>query len=216
MTPTITAFERSPDGGKGLARDMRVRWALEEVGQPYEVRLVSFDAMKEPAHRALHPFGQIPTYEEGDLALFESGAIVFHIAEGHAGLLPADANARARAITWMFAALNTVEQPILDLQTTRFQERDKTWYEQRLPIVENRIRDRLGELSDRLGNADWLDGGFSAGDLMMVSVLLRLKASGLLDEYPNLSAYVARGEARPAYKRAFDAQLAVFTGLPPT
>ena len=216
MTPTITAFKRSPDGGKGLARDMRVRWALEEVGQPYEVRLVSFGAMKEPAHRALHPFGQIPTYEEGDLALFESGAIVFHIAESHAGLLPEDANARARAITWMFAALNTIEPPILDRETTRLLEGDKTWYEQRLPVVEGRIRDRLGELSGRLGDADWLDGAFSAGDLMMVAVLLRLKASGILDEYPNLSAYVARGEARPAYKRAFDAQLAVFTGKPPT
>jgi glutathione S-transferase len=216
LTPVITVFERSPDRGRGLARDMRVRWALEEVAQPYEVRLVSFEAMKEPAHRALHPFGQIPTYEEGALVLFESGAIVFHIAERHAGLLPDDSNARARAITWIFAALNTVEPPILDLQTTRFLEGDKTWFEQRLPIVRDRIRDRLGELSDRLGNADWLDGAFSAGDLMMVAVLLRLKASGLLDEYPNLSAYVARGEARPAYKRAFDAQLALFTGKPPT
>ena len=215
MTPTITAFERSPDRGKGLARDMRVRWALEEVGQPYEVRLVSFKAMKEPAHLALHPFGQIPTYEEGDLVLFESGAIVFHIAEGHAGLLPDDASARARAITWMFAALNTVEAPILDLVTTKFLEGDKAWYAQRLPMVEDRIRHRLGELSRRLGDADWLDGAFSAGDLMMVSVLLRLKVSGLLDEYPNLSAYVARGEARPAYQRAFEAQLAVFTGKPP-
>jgi glutathione S-transferase len=216
MTPTITAFERSPDRGKGLARDTRVRWALEEAGQPYEVRLVSFAAMKEPAHRALHPFGQIPTYEEGDLALFESGAIVFHIAERYAGLLPDDANARARAITWMFAAINTVEPPILDLQTTKFLEGDKSWYEQRLPLVKDRIRDRLGALSARLGDADWLDGAFSAGDLMMVSVLLRLRASGILDEYPNLSAYVARGESRPAYKRAFDAQLAVFTGKPPT
>lgn len=214
LTPVITVFERSPDRGRGLARDMRVRWALEEAGQPYKVRLVSFGAMKEPAHRTLHPFGQIPTYEEGALALFESGAIVFHIAERHAGLLPDDADARARAITWIFAALNTVEPPILDLQTTRFLEGDKPWYAQRLPIVEGRIRDRLGELSDRLGNADWLDGAFSAGDLMMVAVLLRLKASGLLDEYPNLSAYVARGEARPAYKRAFAAQLAVFTGKP--
>jgi glutathione S-transferase len=214
MTPTITAFERSPDRGRGLARDMRVRWALEEVGQPYEVRLVSFVAMKEPAHRALHPFGQIPTYEEDALVLFESGAIVFHIAERHAGLLPDDANARARAIAWIFAALNTVEPPILDLQTTKFLEGDKTWYEQRLPLVEERIRGRLGELSGRLGDADWLDGAFSAGDLMMVAVLLRLKASGLLDEYPRLSAYVTRGEARPAYRRAFDAQLAVFTGEP--
>ncbi len=216
MIPTITVFERSPDGGKGLARDMRVRWALEEVGQPYEVRLVSFGAMKEPAHRALHPFGQIPTYEEGDLALFESGAIVFHIASRHAGLLPDDANARARAITWMFAALNTIEPPILDLQTTRLLEADKTWFKQRLPVVEDRIRNRLGDLSGRLGDADWLDDAFSAGDMMMVAVLRWLKASGMLKEYPNLSAYVARGEARPAFKRAFDAQLAVFTGKPPT
>jgi len=212
MIPTITAFERSPDRGKGLARDMRVRWALEEVGQPYEVRLVSFNAMKEPAHRALHPFGQIPTYEEGDLALFESGAIVLHIAEHHAGLLPDDTNARARAIAWMFAAVNTAEPPILDLVTVKFLEGDKPWSEQRRPIVMDRIRDRLKQLSDHLGSADWLDGAFSAGDLMMVGVLLRLKASGLLDEYPNLAAYVARGEARAAFKCAFDAQLAVFTG----
>lgn len=211
MTITITAFERSPDGGKGLARDMRVRWALEEVGQPYDVRLLSFKAMKEPAHVALHPFGQIPTYEEGDLALFESGAIVFHIAERHAGLLPDDANARARAITWMFAALTTMEPPIVDREIARLLEGDETWYEQRLLVVEERIRKRLGELSGRLGDADWLDGEFSAGDLLMVAVLLRLKGSGILDEYPNLSAYVVRGEARPAYKRAFDAQLAVFT-----
>ncbi len=210
MTPTITAFERSPDGGKGLARDMRVRWALEEVGQPYDVRLLSFKAMKEPAHLALHPFGQIPTYEEGDLALFESGAIVFHIAERHAGLLPDDANARARAITWMFAALSTMEPPIIDLAIARLLERDEAWYEQRLPVVEERIRKRLGELSGRLGDADWLDGEFSAGDLLMIAVLLRLKGSGMLDEYPNLSGYVARGEARPPYKRAFEAQLAVF------
>jgi glutathione S-transferase len=216
MTPTITVFEKSPDGGKGLARDMRVRWALEEVGQPYKVRLVSFAAMKEPAHRALHPFGQIPTYEEGDLVLFESGAIVLHIAERHAGLLPVDASARARAITWIFAALNTVEPPILDLSTIRLLERDKSWYAERLPLVQDRIRARLGELSLRLGEADWLEGAFSAGDLMMVAVLLRLRVSGMLDEYPSLSAYVARGAARPAYKRAFEAQLAVFTGKPPT
>ena len=195
---------------------MRVRWALEEVGQPYKVRLVSFRAMKEPAHRALHPFGQIPTYEEGDLALFESGAIVLHVAERHAGLLPEDANARARAIAWMFAAVNTVEPPILDLSITRLLERDKSWYEQRLPLVQNRIRARLGDLSVRLGGADWLDGAFSAGDLMMVAVLVRLRVSGMLDEYPSLSAYVGRGAARPAYQRAFDAQLAVFTGNPPS
>jgi glutathione S-transferase len=216
MSITITAFERSPDGGKGLARDTRVRWALEEAGQRYEVRLVSFGAMKEPAHLALHPFGQIPTYQEGDLALFETGAIVFHIAQRHAGLLPQDANARARAITWMFAAVNTVEPPILELGNARLLEGDKPWREQRMPLVMDRVRDRLKQLSARLSDADWLDGAFSAGDLMMVSVLLRLKPSGILDEFPNLAAYVARGEARPAYKRAFDAQLAVYTGKPPT
>ena len=211
MTITITAFERSPDGGKGLARDTRVRWALEEVGQPYQVRLVSFRAMKEPAHLALHPFGQIPTYEEGDLALFETGAIVLHLAERHAGLLPDDANARARAITWMFAAVNTVEPPILELANAKLLEGDKPWT-QGTPATGGGSRPRPAEaLSARLGDADWLDGAFSAGDLMMVSVLLRLRASGILDEFPNLSAYVARGEARPAYKRAFAAQLAVNT-----
>ena len=216
MTIIITAFERSPDRGQGLARDMRVRWALEEVNQPYDVRLLSFDALKAPAHRALHPFGQIPTYEDGDLVLFESGAIVFHVAERHAGLLPDDANARARAIAWMFAALGTVEPPIVERSMATLVERDESWYAQRLPMLDARVRSRLAELSSRLGDADWLDGAFSAGDLLMVTVLRRLSSSGLLDEYPNLSAYVARGEARPAYQRAFDAQLAVFMSHQPT
>jgi len=209
MTITITAFERSPDGGQGLARDTRVRWALEEVKQPYEVRLVSFKAMKEPAHLAVHPFGQIPTFEEGDLALFETGAIVFHLAQRHPGLLPDDASARARAITWMFAALSTVEPPILEFANAKILEADKPWNKERLPLVADRVRNRLNQLAARLGGAEWLDGAFSAGDLIMVSVLLRLRASGILNEYPTLAAYVARGETRPAYKRAFDAQLAV-------
>jgi len=209
MTITITAFERSPDGGKGLARDTRVRWALEEVGQPYEVRLLSYRAMKEPAHLALQPFGQIPTYEEGDLVLFETGAIVLHIAERYVGLLPRNANARARAITWMFAAVNTVEPPILDLGSARLQETSMPWYEDRLSLVEDRVRKRLRQLSLRLGGAEWLDGAFSAGDLMMASVLLRARVSDLLDEFPNLAAYLTRAEARPAYKRAFAAQLAI-------
>jgi glutathione S-transferase len=214
MTITITAFERSPDGGKGLARDTRVRWALEEAGQHYEVRPVSFHALKEPAHLALHPFGQIPTYEQGDLALFETGAIVLHIAERYAGLLPKDPNARARAITWLFAALSSVEPPILELVTAKLLEGDKPWAAERLPLVKARVRARLDQLSARLGAADWLDGAFSAGDLMMVSVLLRLRPSGILDEYPNLAAYVARGEARPAYERAYAAQAATNRGEP--
>ena len=211
MTHTITAFANSPDRGQGLARDMPVRWALEEVGQPYQVRLVSFAEMKQPAHLARHPFGQIPTYEEGDLVSFESGAIVLHIAERHAGLLPDDANARARAIAWMFAALSTMEPPILDREYPAYTERDRPWYEERLPLLSDCVRVRLGQLSVRLGDAGWLDGAFSAGDLMMVTVLRRLKGTGLLEEYPNLAAYVARGEARPAFRRAFAAQLAVFT-----
>ena len=212
MTPTITAFESSPDRGRGLARDMRVRWALEEVGQPYRVRLVSFTEMKEPAHLALHPFGQIPTYQEHDLALFETGAIVFHIAQRHPGLLPSDAKARARAITWMFAALNTVEPPIVELEQAPYAEGEKPWFEERLPMLEDRVRVRLDQLSARLGDAEWLDGAFSAGDLLMVLVLRRLEGSGILEGYPSLCAYVARGEARPAYQRAFAGQLAVFTG----
>ena len=206
MTITITAFERSPDNGQGLARDTRVRWALEEVGQPYEVRLVSFKAMKEPAHLAIHPFGQIPTYEEGDVAIFETGAIVFHIAQRFPGLLPADLVGRARATSWIFASLNTIEPPILELQNAVLLEKDTSWSAERLLLVKDRIRSRLKQLSVRLGDADWLDGAFSAGDLMMTSVLLRLRASGLLDEFPNLAAYVTHGEARPAYKRAFAAQ----------
>jgi glutathione S-transferase len=211
MKPIITAFAASPDRGRGLARDMPVRWALEEAGQPYDVRLVSFEAMKEPAHLARHPFGQIPTYEEDSLVLFESGAIVLHIAETRAGLLPDDANARARAIGWMFSALSTIEPPILDLQTAVLLEHDKPWAAERLPLVKDRIRSGVAALSKRLGDADWLDGAFSAGDLMMVSVLRRLNISGMLAEFPNLAAYVARGEARPAFQRAFAAQLAVFT-----
>ncbi|HEX3887286.1 MAG TPA: glutathione S-transferase family protein [Phenylobacterium sp.] len=210
MTPTITAFKQSPDRGRGLARDMRVRWALEEVGQPYDVRLVTFAEMKEPEHLARHPFGQIPTYEDGDLTLFESGAIVLHIAERRAGLLPADANARTRAIGWMFAALNTVEPPLVERGMAMLLERDKPWFEQRQPLLDERAHKTLGELSRRLGDAEWLDGDFSAGDLMMAGVLFRSRVSGILDTYPSLLAYVARAEARPAFRRAFDAQLAVF------
>jgi glutathione S-transferase len=209
MTITITAFEKSPDNGMGLARDTRVRWALEEVGQPYEVRLVSFPALKEPAHLAVHPFGQIPTYEDGELTLFESGSIILHLGERHPGLLPTDAKARARAITWMFAALNTVEPSIVELEGGEVFEGDEPWWPQRLPLLKDRIRDRLRQLSVRLGGADWLDGAFSAGDLMMVSVLLRLQTFHLVEELPNLAAYVARGVERPAYQRAFAAQLAV-------
>ena len=210
MTPTITAFESSPDRGRGLARDMRVRWALEEVGQPYDVRLLSFAELKQPAHRALQPFGQIPTYEEGDLVLFESGAILLHLGERYGTLLPQDANARLRAISWMFAAVNTIEPPVFERSMMQVLERKEPWFEPRAAMVDQRVRLRLGELSQRLGNADWLDGEFSAGDLMMITVLMRADALGVVDEFPNLAAYLARGKARPAFQRAFQAQLSVF------
>ncbi|WEK05125.1 MAG: glutathione S-transferase family protein [Candidatus Devosia phytovorans] len=213
MTPTITAFATSPDRGKGLARDMRVRWALEEVGLDYEVQLVSFAEMKQPAHVARHPFGQIPTYEEGELVLFESGGIVFYLADNHPGLFPADANARARVVTWMFSAVNTMEPPILEREQAMLVERDKSWFAERNVMLEERIRNRLRALSARLGERDWLEGEFSAADVMMVLVLRRLGSSGILPEYPNLAAYVQRGEARPAYQRAFADQLAVFTAV---
>jgi glutathione S-transferase len=209
--PTITAFKNSPDRGRGLARDMRVRWALEEVERPYNVRLVTFEELKQPSYLRIQPFGQIPAYEEGDLVLFESGAIVFHIAETHTNLLPFEAKARARAIAWMFCALNTVEAPIVERSSFSLLENNRSWYQERLPLLDERVHVRLKQLSTQLGSSDWLDGVFSAADLLMVTVLRRLGGSGILEHYPNLCEYIARAEIRPAYQRAFASQLAVFT-----
>lgn len=210
MTITITVFEKSLDQGQGLARDMRVRWALEEVGQPYEERLVPWERFREPAHLARNPFGQIPTYEEGDLTLFESGAIVLHIAQRFPGLLPQDADARARAIMWMFAALNTIEPPIVDHEVVEYMEAGKSWQGERFAMVDARIRGRLDQLVAYMGDSLWIDGDFSAADILLVHVLRRLEGSGQLADYPTLAAYSARAQARPAYKRAFAAQLATF------
>jgi glutathione S-transferase len=210
MKPTLTAFKDSPDQGQGMARDMRVRWALEEVGQGYEVQLVTFEEMEEPAYLALQPFGQIPAYREGDLVLFETGAILLHLANHHAGLLPTNAKERARAISWMFAALNTVEPPIVDLEVADLLETDKPWYEKRLPFLKGRIHEVLGDLARHLGDAEWLTPEFSAADILMVTVLRRAEGTGTLEEFPTLLAYIARGLARPAYLRAFADQLAIF------
>ena len=210
MTITITVFERAFDEGRGLARDMRVRWALEEVGQPYKVRPVPWEKFKDQAHLARNPFGQIPTYEEGELTLFESGAIVLHIAERFPGLLPQDSDARARAIMWMFAALSTIEPPIVDRDVVEYFEAGKSWQGERLAMVDERIRVRLTQLAASMGDSDWLDGAFSAADIIMVHVLRRLEGSGLLEDFPTLPAYIARAEARPAYQRAFAAQLALW------
>ena len=189
---------------------MRVRWALEEVGQAYDVRLVTFAQMKEPAHLAVQPFGQIPSFEDGDLRLFESGAIVLHLAENHASLLPADKVARGRAVSWLFAALNTVEPPIVELEQGYFAARDRPWYPEYRAILVERVQHRLDQLVRSLGDREWLDGAFSAADLMMVMVLRRLEGEGILDTYPTLMAFMARGMARPAYGRAFAAQRAMF------
>ena len=210
VTPTITVFRNSPDEGQGQARDTRVRWALEELGLPYDVATVSFEEMRHPTYKARQPFGQIPLYEEGDLVLFESGAIVLHLAQNHPGLLPQEPNARARAAMWVFAALATIEPPIVEREQVDYVESDRSWYAARLPLLDDRIRTRLRDLAARLGDAEWLDGPFTAGDLMMVMVLRRMNGSALLREFATLSAYVARGEARPAFQRAFAAQRALF------
>lgn len=192
---------------------MAVRWALAEVGVAHDVRPLSFADLKTPAHKALQPFGQIPTFEAGGLTLFESGAIVLHLAEAHAGLLPADPAARARAIAWMFAAVSTLEPVILERESALLQEGDRAWTPQRLPLLDARIGQRLADLAGWLGDRDWLEGAFSAGDLMMVCVLRRLGSSALLDPFPSLTAYVARAEARPAFAQAFADQLARFKAL---
>lgn len=189
-----------------MARDFRVRWALEEVGQPYDMRFVAFADLKKPAHLRLHPFGKIPVYEERGLLLFETGAIVLHIASTRGGLLPHDRAARERAVMWMFAALNTIEPSILERETILYVEQGKPWSKERMPLVEDRVCDRLRQLSGRLGESEWIDGGFSAGDLMTIDVLRRLQGSGLLEEFPNVTAYVARGESRPAFGRALATQ----------
>lgn len=208
--PIITAFASSPDRGRGLARDMPVRWALEETGQAYAVHLVSFAEMTQPAHLALQPFGQIPTYQHDDLALFETGAIVLHIAEQRPGLLPSDPHARARAVAWLFAAKSTLEPVIVERESAVLTEREQPWFAARLPLLDAAVRRRLSQLSARLGGAEWFDGAFTLGDLMIATVLRRPSAAMFLPDFPNLAAYLARAEARDAFQRAFAAQHAVF------
>lgn len=213
--PLITAYNWAPDEGRGLVRDMRVRWALEEVGQPYDVRYLNWGEQKEPAHRARNPFGQVPAYEEDGLVLFESGAIVLHIAERWPGLWAADPAGRARAIEWMFAALNTVEPVVWEQVIAKIIDGKQSWADERWPSVLERLRMRLSELSKALGDKEWLDGAFSAGDLMMVQVLRHVGDPAILADYPNLPSYVARGMARPAFQRALAALQAGQTGEKP-
>jgi glutathione S-transferase len=208
VTPIVSVFAASPDRGRGLARDMAVRWALAEVGQGHELRPLSFAELKTPEHKARQPFGQIPTYQSDGLTLFESGAIVLHIAESHPGLLPASPAARARAIAWMFAAVSTIEPAIVEREVAVLLEGDKPWTAERLPMLEARLRQRLDDLATWLGDKDWLEGDFGAGDIMMVCVLRRPASAMLLSDYPELAAYLARAEARPAFQTAFADQKA--------
>jgi glutathione S-transferase len=208
VTPIVSVFAASPDRGRGLARDMAVRWALAEVGQGHELRPLSFAELKTPEHKARQPFGQIPTYQSDGLTLFESGAIVLHIAESHPGLLPASPAARARAIAWMFAAVSTIEPAIVEREVAVLLEGDKPWTAERLPMLEARLRQRLDDLATWLGDKDWLEGDFGAGDIMMVCVLRRPASAMLLSDYPQLAAYLARAEARPAFQTAFADQKA--------
>jgi len=212
--PVITAFRWVPDFAKGHVRDLRVRWALEEVGQPYRVRLVDGTSVKAVEHRCLQPFGQVPTYEQDGFNLFESGAIVLHIARTRSGLLPSDPAAVAAAEQWVFAAMTSVEPAVQDLALVDIFEADKPWAEARRPLSMGRVRQRLEDLSRRLGDKDYLDGGFTAGDLMMTCVLQGLHPSGVLADFPNLQAFVARCEARPAFRRALAAHLADFDATP--
>lgn len=212
--PTLTAYDWAPDEGRGLVRDMRVRWALEEVGQPYDVRYLHWGQQKEPAHRARSPFGQVPAYEEGPVVQFESGAIVLHIAQRWPGLLPDDPAGRAHAIDWIFAALNTVEPVVWDQVVARIIDSKQDWAKDRWPSVLERLQTRLSELAAALGENDWLAGEFSAGDLLMVQVLRHTDAA-ILADYPTLAAYVARGMARPAFRRALAALQAGQTGKKP-
>lgn len=208
--PIITAFATSPDRGRGLARDMTVRWALEEVGLAYDVELLTFAEMKEERHLAHQPFGQIPTYQEGDLRLFESGAIVLEIARKHAGLLPLEPNSQARAIAWMFAAQATVEPNITEFENACFFEQDVPWQQDHLALVECRLLKRLEQVADALADREWLEGVFTAGDLMMVQVLRRIAGHAMLDSFPKLKSYMERAEARPAFKRAYAAQAQIY------
>lgn len=215
MTVTITAFDWVPDFAKGQVRDLRVRWALEEVGETYDVRYLSQGEQKAADHRKRQPYGQVPTLEEGDLTLFESGAIVHYIADTREGLFPVDAAGRARATEWMFAALNTVEPPIMDLAIIDLFDADKPWSKPRRPATEARITERLQETADRLGTREWFDSEFTAGDLMMVAVLRIIEDDPLLAAHPTLVEYVKRGTARPAFQRALKGQMDGFTGSPP-
>jgi glutathione S-transferase len=210
MTIKVSAFRWVPPLAQGLVRDLRVRWALEEAHLPYEERLIGPVEQKSNEYRGLQPFGQVPAYEEDGLVLFESGAIVMHVAERCEVLLPVDPAARARAKTWMFAALNTIEPPIQNLAEIDLFHSREEWVKSRRPAVEQRVRTRLNQLAERLEGCDYLEVRFTAADLLMTTVLQNLRQTDLLAQVPVLAAYCLRCEARPAFQKAMAAQTATF------
>lgn len=212
---TLTVFAGSPDRGRGLARDMTVRWALEELGLPYRVRPVAMADLQRADHLSLQPFGQIPAYEDAGIVLFETGAIVLHLAGQRPGLLPTDQAARARTISWMFAAANTLEPPVIHLETAGFAYAGQPWEAAAYRPLEDVIGRRLAALDRHLAGRDWLEEDFSAGDLLMIQVLRRLGGTGLTSPHPCVLTYVARGEDRPAFRRAFAAQLETYRSTTP-
>ena len=211
----ISAFKWVPPFAQGLVRDLRVRWALEEAGLPYETRLLGFDDTSAPDYRRLQPFGQVPTYEDGEVELFETGAILLRIGEGRETVLPADPAARARATAWMFAALNSVEPFVMNVAAIDLFYAEEQWARLRSPGAVEMVENRLASLEARLDGRDWLEDGFTAGDLLMTTVLRILRHTDLVAKQPALAAYQQRCEARPAFGRALAAQMADFEGNAP-
>jgi glutathione S-transferase len=210
MTIEVSAFRWVPPFAQGLVRDLRVRWALEEAGLVYAVRLIGPEDQASEGYRALQPFGQVPAYEEDGLSLFESGAIVLHVAERSELLMPSDPTGRARATAWMFAALNSVEPHVQSLAAIDLFHADEAWAKERRPAVVEMVKTRLAVLSERLDGRDYLEDRFTAGDLLMTTVLRILRHTNLVPEHPALDRYVRRCEARPAFLRALADQMAPF------
>lgn len=206
----ISAFSWVPTFARGLVRDLRVRWALEEARLDYRERVIDPRAARPQDYLLEQPFGQVPSYRDAQVRMFESGAIVLHLALQHEALMPADAHGRGRTLTWAVAALNSVEPMVVELSNIDLFNADAEWAKARRPEAEQKLRERLGRLSGCLGQGDYLEGAFTAGDLLMTTVLRILRHTALVSEHPNLALYMQRCEARPAFERALAAQLAVF------
>ncbi|HEY0629841.1 MAG TPA: glutathione S-transferase family protein [Sphingomicrobium sp.] len=209
-TTEVTAFRWVPDFAKGLVRDLRIRWALEEIERPYRVRLLDALNPRPADYFQEQPFGQVPAYRDEQVQLFESGAILIHLGIDDERLLPLERNARMRSVAWLIAALNSVEPMIFELVNIDIFNRDQEWAKLRRSQVEEKIDNRLKLLADALGDREWFEDRFSIGNMMMVSVLRNLRHTDIVSRHPRLAEFVARGEERPAFQRALADQLATF------